>query len=166
MHPSTSFLASWRRHEARPPSSLPRRWRGPTPPLLDRILAVWHFAASRRARGRLPRHERRPPTPSGQRLLLRHFLRVLRPRPFPGRDRRTVATDHARQHRRPSPRWSRAPRRPCRRHLDPSGRLAARTKGLETSFPRDKCPTRVLNARAPRSCISKDHSSMVFPPTR
>ena len=51
MHPSTSFLASWRRHEARPPSSLPPsldprdsfrvRWAPRLAPAPPSIVPVW-----------------------------------------------------------------------------------------------------------------------------
>ena len=125
-HPSTSVLASWRRHEARPLSSLPRRWRGPS---MRPFRLHFYIVASScsPACASTPSPSRKASIDDlGQWHCCDLFFSDLRPWLFPGRDRRSIALDHARKRLRPSPRWSAARRQPRRRLLEPSDRLGAR----------------------------------------
>ena len=167
MHPSTSFLASWRRHEARPPSSLPRRWRGPTPPLLDRILAgcgTLLHPGVRVDAFRVTNGVPRRPRASG--FCCDIFFGSFGLNPFQGAiDVRSLRT------MRGSTDGRRLDGRVRQGGLAavisiPAAVLQPEPRGCRRRFFVTCVPHVFLNARAPRSCISKDHSSMVFPPTR
>ena len=101
---------------------------GAVPPcdLFGCTFTLWLPAAARRAPRRPPLHVRRLSTTSGNGIVATCFFSDLRPWLFPGRDRRSIALDHARKRLRPSPRWSAARRQPRRRLLEPSDRLGAR----------------------------------------